>query len=151
MIEEIINFLQLSENLISGGMPTEEQLKSVAESGFQVVINLAPSTSTGALQKEEKIVTALGMQFINIPVIWNNPTRENLDEFMKAMQTHKDNNIFVHCQANYRATGFISMDRVLRLGWQKENAFEELRRIWDPAEYPNWQKFFDDNLTNQDQ
>jgi protein tyrosine phosphatase (PTP) superfamily phosphohydrolase (DUF442 family) len=151
MIEEIKNFLRLSEKLISGGMPTADQLKSVAESGVQVVINLAPPSSKDTLKDEEKNAASLGMQYINIPVIWDNPTRENLDEFMKAMQAHSDSSILVHCQANYRATGFITMDRILRLGWAKENAFEDLHRIWNPSQYPVWQKFFDENLTDQNQ
>ncbi len=149
MIEELKNFLRLSEKLICSGMPTEGQLKSVAESGIELVINLAPHSSTGSLQDEEQIITLLGMKYINIPVLWDNPTRENLDEFIKAMDAHNNSNILVHCQANYRATGFITLDRILRLGWQKENAFEDLRRVWNPAQYPVWQKFFDDNLEEQ--
>ena len=146
MIEDLKNYLRLSEKLISSGMPTADQLKSVAESGVQVVINLALPTSGDALQEEEKLVTDLKMKYINIPVVWNNPTRENLEDFMTAMGSHKDSSILVHCQANFRATGFIAMDRILRLGWEKENAFEDVNRIWDPADYPIWQNFFEENL-----
>lgn len=149
MIEELRNFLRLSEKLISSGMPTAEQLNSVAESGIEVVINLALPTSEGALQDEENLVTALGMKYINIPVLWNNPTRENLDDFMKAMEAHNDSNILVHCQANYRATGFITMDRVLRLGWERDLAFQDLQRIWNLADYPIWEKFIDSNINNK--
>lgn len=130
-------------------MPTAEQLNSVAESGIEVVINLALPTSEGALQDEENLVTALGMKYINIPVLWNNPTRENLDDFMKAMEAHNDSNILVHCQANYRATGFITMDRVLRLGWERDLAFQDLQRIWNLADYPIWEKFIDSNINNK--
>ncbi len=146
MIEDLRNFLRLSEKLISSGMPTAEQLNSAAGSGIQVVINLAPSSASGALQDEDKIAASLGMKYINIPVLWDNPTRENLEEFMKAMEMHNESNVLVHCQANFRATGFIAMDRILRLGWEKENAFEDVNRIWDPKDYPIWQKFFEDNL-----
>ncbi|HET7143149.1 MAG TPA: protein tyrosine phosphatase family protein, partial [Anaerolineales bacterium] len=141
MIEELRNFLRLSEKLISSGMPTAEQLNSAAESGIEVVINLALSTSEGALQDEEDLASALGMKYINIPVLWNNPTRENLDDFMKAMDAHKDSNILVHCQANYRATGFITMDRILRLGWERDLALTDLHKIWNLAEYPIWERF----------
>ncbi len=146
MIEDLKNFLRLSDKLISSGMPTADQMKSVAKSGVQVVINLALPTSADALKDEEKIVTDLGMKYINIPVVWSEPTRENLEEFMTTMGSHTDSSIFVHCQANYRATGFIAMDRILRLGWEKENAFEDVAHIWDPADYPIWQQFFEDNL-----
>jgi len=149
MIEELRNFLRLSEKLISSGMPTAEQLNSVAESGIEVVINLALPTSEGALEDEENLVTALGMKYINIPVLWNNPTRENLDDFMKAMEAHNDSNILVHCQANYRATGFITMDRILRLGWDRDLAFQDLQKIWNLADYPIWEKFIDSSINNK--
>jgi protein tyrosine phosphatase (PTP) superfamily phosphohydrolase (DUF442 family) len=151
MIEELRNFLRLSEKLVSSGMPTADQLNSVVESGVQVVINLVLPTSKDALPNEENLITSLGMIYINIPVIWDNPTRLNLDEFMRAMEKNSESSIFVHCQANYRATGFIALDRVLRQGWHQEKAFEDLQRIWDPAKYPIWQKFFDDNLAQQAQ
>lgn len=146
MVEDLRNFLRLSEKLISSGMPTAEQLNSVAESGVQVVINLALPTSDGALQNEENLITALGMKYINIPVLWNNPTRENLEDFMKAMDTYNESNILVHCQANYRATGFITMDRILRLGWERDQAMKDLQKIWNPADYPVWEKFIDNNI-----
>jgi protein tyrosine phosphatase (PTP) superfamily phosphohydrolase (DUF442 family) len=146
MIEDIYNFLRLSEKLFSSGMPTAEQLTSVSEAGVEVVINLALLTSENALPNEAELVPSLGMKYIHIPVEWNNPTRQNLDDFMNAMDAHKESSVFVHCQANYRATGFITLYRILRLGWQKEDAFQDLWIIWDPADYPIWQKFIDENL-----
>ena len=35
MIKDIRNFLPLTENLFSSGMPTAEQMKSIAEAGSQ--------------------------------------------------------------------------------------------------------------------
>ena len=149
MVEDLKNFLRLSDKLISSGMPSADQLKSVAESGVQVVINLALPTSNDALKDEENIVTDLGMSYINIPVVWNEPTRENLEDFMTAMKAHNNSSVLVHCQANYRATGFITMHRILRLGWEKENAFQDLKKIWNPADYPIWQNFFDEILADE--
>ncbi len=47
MIEKILNHLQLSDTLHSGGMPTPEQISSLAQDGIEVVINLATSHSEG--------------------------------------------------------------------------------------------------------
>ncbi len=146
MLEDIRNFLRLSDHLLSSGMPSAEQLAEVAEAGVQVVINLALPTSEDALKGEDKIVEALGMEYVNVPVEWDNPTLENLTDFTHAMEAHRGKSILVHCQANYRATGFITLYRVNSLGWKKENAFKDLRRIWNPAEYPVWEKFIEENL-----
>lgn len=147
MLEDIYNFLPLTETLLSSGMPTADQMTDVSRSGVQVVINLAMPDSERALPDEAHLVESLGMKYIGIPVVWDEPTRENLDDFMNAMDANKENKLLVHCQANYRATGFITLYRVLRLGWQRDKAFLDLRRVWDPEEYPVWQKFLDENLT----
>ncbi len=146
MVEDIRNFLRLSENLISGGMPTEEQLRDACKTGTQVVINLALPTSNDALPNEDQLAETLGLEYINIPVEWNNPTLENLVDFTHAMDANRGKNILVHCQANYRATGFIMLYRVNSLGWKRENAMADLRRVWNPAEYPVWEQFLKANL-----
>ena len=142
----IYNYLKYDENLSSSGMPTPEQLKEAAEAGARVVINLATSKSEGAIPNEAELVAGLGMEYIHIPVEWNEPTRRNLDDFLQAMDEHKGKHVLVHCQANFRATGFVALYRILKLGWKKEEAFRDLRRIWDPEDYPAWQTFIETHL-----
>lgn len=88
------------------------------------------------------------MEYINVPVVWHEPTRANLDDFVNAMDAHKDQKI-LHCEANYRATGFVTLYRILRLGWDQEEAFQDLRKVWNPEKFPIWQKFLDENLPNK--
>ena len=147
MIEDIRNFLPLNKNLLSSGMPTAEQIKSIAEAGVKVVINLAPFDPERDLKNEGALVESLGMKYINIPVEWESPTRQNLEAFMKAMDENQNNKMLVHCRANFRATGFITLYRVRRLEWKREEAFKDLRQIWNPDEYPIWKKFIEDQLT----
>ena len=146
MLEDIYNFLPLTETLLSSGMPTAGQIADVSKSGVDLVINLALPTSERALPNEAGLVTSLGMKYIGIPVEWEKPTRQNLEDFMNAMGANKEYKKLVHCQANYRATGFITIYRILRLGWNRDDAFKDLRRIWDPDDYPVWRQFIDENL-----
>lgn len=146
MFEDIRNFLRLSENLYTGGMPKDDQLADAAEQGVNVVINLALHDLPNVLPNEEKLVESLGMKYINVPVLWNNPTRENLDVFMDAMDSHKDKSILVHCEANYRATGFVTLYRILRLGWDRETAFKDMHKIWNEEKYPVWKTFIEDAM-----
>lgn len=145
-LQDIYHFLPLSDRLLTGGMPTADQLADAARSGVQVVINLAIPDSDRALPDEAALVGSLGMEYVGIPVVWDHPTRRNLDDFMDAMDAHRDSRLLVHCQANYRVTGFITLYRVLRLGWKPDEAFHDLRRIWNPDEYPVWKKFMEENL-----
>ncbi len=147
MLEEIYHFAKLNDRLYTGGMPTAQQLEDASKAGVNIVINLALPDSKRALRDEQSIVRSLGMQYIGIPVIWEHPTRRELDEFMDTMDAHRDETLFVHCQANYRVSGFMALYRVLRLGWAPEEALKDLRRIWNPTEYPIWQKFIEANLS----
>ena len=148
MFEDIRNFLPLSENLFTGGMPKADQLVDAAQKGVQTVINLTVADADDALPNEKELLDSLGVEYIHIPVEWGNPTRQDLDDFMNAMDAHKGEKVLVHCQANYRATGFVTLHRILRLGWDKETAFQELRKIWNPEKFPIWQKFIEENLVH---
>ncbi len=146
MIEDIRNFLPLTENLLSSGMPTPDQMKAIAEAGVKVVISLAPFDPEKDLANEGTLVESLGMKYINIPVDWEAPTQQNLEAFMNAMDEDRNKKVFVHCRANYRATGFITLYRIKRFGWKQDEAFKDLLRIWNPDEYPIWKKFIEENL-----
>jgi protein tyrosine phosphatase (PTP) superfamily phosphohydrolase (DUF442 family) len=149
MLEEIYNHLQLTESLHSSGMPTPEQISSLSGEGVRVVINLATSKSEGWMPDEQRQVESQNITYYNIPVDWDNPTTDDLNKFLAIMETHQYKKILVHCQANYRATAFIALYRFNRLGWSEENAFKELRKVWNPAEYPIWQKFIEKSLRAQ--
>ena len=145
-LNDIYHFLPLDDRVLTGGMPTAAQLGEAAHAGVQTVINLAIPDSEHALPNEAALVRQLGMTYIGIPVQWEHPTRRDLDLFMDAMDAHGAEKLFVHCQANYRVTGFVLLYRVIRLGWEPETAFRDLQRIWNPADYPAWQQFIQDNL-----
>jgi protein tyrosine phosphatase (PTP) superfamily phosphohydrolase (DUF442 family) len=132
MIESIYNFLQLSENIVTSGQPTEDQIVEIHQAGFEVVINLGLTGTDYALEDEAGLIANLGMKYIHIPVIWENPTLEDLDEFLSTMDLLQGKKIFVHCAANMRVSAFMALYRVLRLGWEPDRAMEDVHRIWEP-------------------
>jgi len=145
-MNDIYNYLYYHEKLSSSGMPTAEQMKSVSEAGVEMVINLAPHDVPKAISNEVELVSSLGMEYINIPVNWNTPTRDGLNVFMDTMDANKDKKIHVHCEANFRASAFITMYRILRLGWKSDEAFAVMHTIWDEDAYPVWKMFIEDAI-----
>ena len=145
-MNDIYNYLFYHDKLSSSGMPTAKQMKSVAEAGVQLVINLAPHDVPEALSNEAELVQSLGMEYINIPVNWGTPARDGLNIFMDAMDANSDKKIHVHCEANFRASAFILMYRVLRLGWKADDAFAVMHTIWDEDTYPVWKMFIEDAI-----
>jgi len=143
-MNDIYNYKFFHEKLSSSGMPTAEQMFSVKKAGVQIVINLAPHDVKHALPNETELVESLGMQYVNIPVNWGTPTRDGLNIFMDAMDANQDKKIHVHCEANFRASAFIAMYRVLRLGWKQDEALEAMHTIWDEDAYPVWKMFIED-------
>ncbi len=143
MLNDLYNFLQYDDDLLTSGQPTEAQLAEIAAAGVQTVINLALPTSDNALPDERGIVERLGMAYIHIPVVWEAPTRQNLDDFMDALDARRGQRLYVHCAANYRVSCFVALYRILRLGWTPAEAFAFTRRIWNPDEYPVWKAFIE--------
>jgi uncharacterized protein (TIGR01244 family) len=144
MLREIYNYLSLSDTIATAGQPTEEQIAAIAEDGYELVINLGLADSEYALDDEEAVVRAHGMQYIHLPVIWEQPTGLDLERFIEVMEANKGKNVFIHCAANMRVSVFMALYRILRLGWSHEKAFEQVKRIWVPN--ATWQTFIDEIL-----
>ena len=138
-LENIYNFLKISDKIATSGQPSVEEFSYIKRAGYQVVVNLALTDSSNALPNEKEIIETLGMQYIHIPVIWENPMPENLKEFIQVMKTSTDKKIYVHCAANKRVSAFIYLYRRLNEGVSDEEAKKDLDQIWVPNQ--TWQQF----------
>ncbi|KAM3097614.1 protein tyrosine phosphatase family protein [Phormidesmis sp. 146-12] len=138
-IEEIFNFLKLSDRLATAGQPTEAQFPAIAQAGYQVVINLAVPESTNAIAHEPAIVQSLGMEYVHIPVIWTEPTLDDLDRFFTILNTNAEKPIFVHCAMNMRVSAFMYLYRRINDHMSHEAASQDLYQIWTPND--DWQEF----------
>ncbi len=144
---ELFNYYEYSGSLASSGQPTREQLPAVAAAGIEAVINLAPATEPMAYADEGERVQALQLDYVHIPVAWENPTRDDLDRFYAAMQRFSDKKVLVHCYANARASAFTYLWRVNKAQHDPAEAYATLRAIWDLNEgyeldnVPVWSSF----------
>lgn len=146
--ERILNFHRISESLATGGQVYESQVPGLQEDGVELVINLAIADPERNGQ-ESFHITATGMSYVQIPVIWDKPTVEDLELFFAVMDARGGRHTLVHCFANYRASAFTYLYRVLRLGVPEEEARQDLQVVWDQAafeEYPWWRDFIDARL-----
>jgi uncharacterized protein (TIGR01244 family) len=138
-LADIYNYRQLSNRLASSGQPDEEEFGAIARADFQVVINLGLSGEYYSLPDERRTVRALGMTYEHIPVEWQEPARADLDTFFRVMDHYAEQRVLVHCAANFRASAFIMLYRVLRLGWDIDDALPDMLAIWQPNDV--WQGF----------
>jgi protein tyrosine phosphatase (PTP) superfamily phosphohydrolase (DUF442 family) len=138
---DIYNYIKVNDRLITGGMPTADQLRAAPEEGITAVINLAPFSPGYSLEAEGELVESLGMAYVHIPVDWNNPTDADFAAFETAMNRLAGEKMLIHCAANYRVTAFYSLYARKHLGWTPEQAEAFRARIWAGSDYPVWEAF----------
>jgi protein tyrosine phosphatase (PTP) superfamily phosphohydrolase (DUF442 family) len=141
-IENICNFLWLSDRLATAGQPTIEQYPAIAAAGYRVVINLALTDSPNAVADEAAIVRNLGLDYIQIPVEWDAPTLADFRSFSSAMDAYSSQRIFVHCAANKRVSVFVYLYRCVIEDVEERIARQDLVKVWTPNRI--WQDFIDE-------
>jgi protein tyrosine phosphatase (PTP) superfamily phosphohydrolase (DUF442 family) len=133
-LEDISNFRSYSESFASSGQPSKRELGSVRDAGFERVIYLAFTTSGTAIDDEDEIVKELGMDYVHIPVDWENPTSSDFYAFAGVMQSGPSQKTLLHCQVNFRASVFSFLYRVIHEGVGVADAKEDLNSVWQPNE-----------------
>ena len=86
-VADIFNYRQAAPDLATSGQPREDQLRAIANAGYEVIVNLALHDDPRySLVDEGSSVKALGLQYIHIPVQFNAPSESDLAEFFEAMK-----------------------------------------------------------------
>ncbi|MEZ4502154.1 MAG: protein tyrosine phosphatase family protein [Dehalococcoidia bacterium] len=140
-IEDIRNFRRFDDRLVTGGQPTEEQLRDLAAAGFEAVVNIATINPRYSLPDEPGLVESLGMAYHHIPVEWESPQVSDFEAFEHVMAGLEGRRMLIHCAANYRVTAFTSLWARRNLRWTPEQAAAFRAAVWDVSEYPAWAAF----------
>lgn len=135
----INNYREYSPLFASSGQPTAHQLASVQAAGFERVIYIAFSDNDGALPQEDVLVRELGMEYLHIPVEWDNPRPRDFHLFAEAMQQAPEMKTLLHCQVNARATAFSFLYRVIHADVPMAEAKADMNSVWQPNE--TWRSF----------
>ena len=133
----VYNYQRISDDLASSGQIAYDQIAALKEVGYEVVVNLAPA-SDGANALEGYLVTEQGLSYIQIPVVWREPSLRDLQLFFDVMEANTDRKVYVHCFANMRASAFVYLYRTLVQGVPEAEARATMNEIWDPMELEQW-------------
>jgi protein tyrosine phosphatase (PTP) superfamily phosphohydrolase (DUF442 family) len=131
-LSDIVNYRAYSPLLSSSGQPTEEQLRAVRDAGFERVVFLAFSDHDESLEHEDRIVRELGMEYAQVPVIWETPTPDDFYQFAGLLQAAPAKKTLVHCQVNFRASTFSFLYRVIFDDVPIADAKADLNTVWVP-------------------
>ena len=132
----IERFNKVDERLYRGAQPTEAGFKRLRELGITTIINLRMEPDATRTD-EKRIVEALGMKYIAIPVEDGNfftRSRTIPDEairtFFKIVDDAEQGQVFIHCHRGADRTGaMVAFYRIARQGWDAEKAAKEARDI----------------------
>ncbi|MFT7286871.1 MAG: protein tyrosine phosphatase (PTP) superfamily phosphohydrolase (DUF442 family) [Halieaceae bacterium] len=148
-VDKAYNFKRIDDRVATAGVVNEEQLASLRCLGYEVVINLLPESSKYAIGSERELVTAQALDYRYIPVDFSAPAEADYQAFVRAMHETKDQQVLVHCAANFRVSAFYGVYAFERLGWSATQTRAHISSIWNPAEHPPWDEFIKTHLNNQ--
>ena len=133
----MMNFVRVDDQLATGGHFVGDGIAQMQAEGVEVVIDLRDEPPEGHRERVE----AVGLTYINIPVLWRSPEHSDFEAFRVAMAEHADEHVLVQCQANYRASAFTYLYRVLYGGVEEAEARAAMNEIWEPE--GDWQAYIE--------
>lgn len=133
--------------LCTAAQPSAEQLAGLGATGVRHVINLALPTSDHAVADEGARLSAQGITYVQLPVIWEAPTAENFTLFAQILWAMRDAPVLVHCACNMRASAFVFLYRVLHEAVPVGEAVTAMHAIWRPEGV--WRDFITTQLADQ--
>lgn len=142
-VAEVFNYLKYNDQLTSAGQVAYDQMTALRDAGYDMVVNLATVSESGNAL-EGYLVAEQGISYINIPVVWQSPTINDVQLFFDIMQAAGDRKVFVHCAANMRASAFVYLYRTLVLDVDESEARADMETIWDPAGSDVWNGLIED-------
>jgi len=106
---EILNARAPLPGVVSGGQPTEAELRTAAERGFKTVVNLRTDGETG-VAGERELVEGLGMRYVHIPVAGaDGLTTENARAMAEALKGAADAPVVLHCGSGNRVGALLAI------------------------------------------
>ena len=123
-----MNFHRINPKLATGGHIVGDGVSELVAQGVALVIDLRDEPP----EVHEERLAEVGIQWLNVPVVWDEPTVDNFAEFSRLMSENQGENIFVQCQANYRASAMTYAYRVTQGGVPEAEALKDLEAVWTP-------------------
>jgi protein tyrosine phosphatase (PTP) superfamily phosphohydrolase (DUF442 family) len=124
-IAGIHNAGKVSEVLFRGAQPSAQGLAELKKLGVTTIVDLRGNR--GEVQWERQQAEALGMHFVDIPVLgWSAPANAQVAQFLKLFED-PGQKIFVHCRfGSDRTSVMVATYRIALQKWTADEAVEEM-------------------------
>ncbi|MDJ0712484.1 MAG: protein tyrosine phosphatase family protein [Woeseiaceae bacterium] len=123
-----MNFHRINAELATGGHIVGDGITELVGQSVTLVIDLRDEPP----EAYEAQLAEAGIEWVNVPVVWKEPTLDNFAEFSQVMSENQEENILVQCQANYRASAMTYAYRVTEGRVPEAEARKDMEVIWTP-------------------
>lgn len=123
----IRNFDQVDERVYRGGQPTSVGFAYLASLGVKTIIDLRePGDRSTA---EERVVTAAGMRYVNVPMTGLTPPSESeITKILSILEGSGAGPVFVHCWRGADRTGaVIAAYHIDHDNWDNSRALKDAK------------------------
>ncbi len=138
----VYNWRRVDARVTTSGQPNENQLADIHALGVTHVVNLGLHDHERALPDEAASVARLGMTYIHIPVLFDQPTETDFARFCDVVSHLQSAPLHIHCIANMRVTAFLYRYGRDVLGLAEAEARRTMDTVWQPGGV--WAKFIGD-------
>ncbi len=122
------NACQILPTVITGGQPSAAHLKALHEAGGLIVLDLRDPMEPRPFD-ERVTASAVGMNYVNVPVGPGTMTDETLDRILAVLRDAGDRLVLVHCGSGNRVGGALIPFLMLDHGLEEEDAVGQAMRI----------------------
>ena len=127
------NFVPITSSLATSGQPSRAALADLKRIGVEAVISLGPPAGPDLVPEEPAIVRAQGIDFISLPFPPDGPSEAQYLAVAVALGRAQGRRTLVHCQANWQASTFVFLHRVIVGREDPEVAYASVARVWSPS------------------
>jgi protein-tyrosine phosphatase len=124
-VQGINNFYQVDEHVYRGAQPTTVGFGYLAKIGVKTVLDLREDDDRS--YREARVVTSLGMQYVNVPMTGlTPPTEPEITKILALLEDGTAGAVFVHCMRGADRTGaVIAAYRINHDHWDNSRALKE--------------------------
>jgi protein-tyrosine phosphatase len=124
-VQGINNFYQVDEHVYRGAQPTTVGFGYLAKIGVKTVLDLREDDDRS--YREARVVTSLGMQYVNVPMTGlTPPTEPEITKILALLEDGTAGAVFVHCMRGADRTGaVIAAYRIDHDHWDNSRALKE--------------------------
>jgi len=126
--ENLPNFQKVDDHVYRGGQPTDMGFENLAQLGVKTVVDLR-DIGEHSQAHEQKVVTDLGMRYINVPMHgMSAPKNDQVAAVQALFHDTANGPVFVHCRRGADRTGMVvAVYRVSHDQWENQKALDEAK------------------------